>query len=130
DAELARLLAELERAGLAANTLVVVVADHGDEFLEHGALGHRRTLFREVVDVPVLLRWPAALPAGLVQSGTRGLADVAPTVLALLAGSAWADTPLGVAAGASPLGRLIVSPSGELRDVRVLESFALKSLEL
>ena len=123
DAEIGRVLDELARRGLAANTLVVVVADHGDEFLEHGALGHRRTLYPEVVRVPVLLRWPAGLPAGETRPGPIGLAAVTPSVLALLAGRASEAPLLASEPHAAVLGRLVLDPSGERADVRVLESF-------
>jgi hypothetical protein len=64
DSQIGRVLAELERLGLAERTLVVVLADHGDEFFEHGGIGHRRTLHEEVLRVPLIVRAPAALAAG------------------------------------------------------------------
>jgi hypothetical protein len=73
DAEVGRVLAELERLGLAENTLVAVVSDHGDEFLEHGALGHRRTLHEEVLRVPMILRFPARIDAGEERGGAKPL---------------------------------------------------------
>ncbi len=84
DAELGRILDELERLHLAEGTLVVLVSDHGDEFLEHGSFGHRQTLFEEVVRVPMILRLPRRLPRGARIEGTASLAEVAPTVLELL----------------------------------------------
>jgi len=100
DAELGRLLAELERLGLASNTLVVVVSDHGDEFFEHGSIGHRRTLFEEVLRVPVLLRFPGRLPAGEEREDPISLADVTGLVRAQLGLSA---RP----AGPAPIARLV-----------------------
>lgn len=49
--------------GMLDNTLLAVVADHGEEFLEHGDVKHSRQLYRELVHVPLVL-W-GALPAGL-----------------------------------------------------------------
>lgn len=129
DAEIGRLLDELERRGLAANTLVVVVSDHGDEFLEHGGFGHRRTLYQEVVRVPVILRWPAGPLARAARRGPCSLAAVAPTILALVAGE-----PQHAALLATPdervLGRLIVNPTGQREDVRVIESFRHDEIKL
>jgi len=130
DSEIGRVLAELERLGLAANTLVVVVSDHGDEFLEHGGFGHRHTLYQEVVRVPVILRWPAGLPAGVVQPGPSSLASVAPTVLALLDGKASTAPMLSRSPDEGVLGRLIVSPTGRREDVRVVESFRWRGIGL
>jgi arylsulfatase A-like enzyme len=58
DQQIGRLLGFLETAGIADRTLVVVVADHGEEFLERGWLGHTRTLHRELVQVPLVIALP------------------------------------------------------------------------
>ncbi len=84
DAQIGRLLDKLDELGLAENTLVIVTADHGDEFFEHGSLGHRRTLFEEVVRVPMILRLPGALDANRRVEGLVSTTDVVPTVLELL----------------------------------------------
>jgi arylsulfatase A-like enzyme len=58
DFELGRLLARLERDGLAEDTVVVFVADHGEEFLDHGKYTHANSLFDELVQVPLIIRLP------------------------------------------------------------------------
>jgi arylsulfatase A-like enzyme len=60
----------------------IVVADHGEEFGEHGNLLHARRLYDELVRVPLVVSAPGRLPAGVV-GGSCSLADVAPTVLEL-----------------------------------------------
>jgi arylsulfatase A-like enzyme len=82
DDTIAAMLQDLERAGLLADTLVVVTADHGDEFREHGGKGHYKTVFAEVLAVPLILAGPG-VPRGRVVDAPVGLADVAPTILAL-----------------------------------------------
>ena len=64
------------------NSIVVVTSDHGDEFLEHGGKGHRRTLYEEVLKIPLLLHWPAGLKSRRVSEAV-GLVDLAPTLLDL-----------------------------------------------
>jgi len=54
------LLAELERAGLAENTIVVFTSDHGDMHGSHG-LWMKQWPHEESIRVPFLLRWPAGL---------------------------------------------------------------------
>jgi arylsulfatase A-like enzyme len=81
DAELARLFEGLRARGLEENTLVMVTADHGEEFFEHGHKTHRRQLFMESIAVPLILSWPAGLPAGRVVRETTGLVDLVPTLL-------------------------------------------------
>jgi arylsulfatase A-like enzyme len=80
---LGRLFEIVERMGIAADTIVVVTADHGDEFLEHRGKGHAKTLFDEVVRVPLLIRYPRRLAAGRVFDEQVRLQDVAPTILGL-----------------------------------------------
>ena len=63
DREIGRLLAALDADGLANRTAVVLVADHGEEFLDHDWLGHTPSLHQEVVRVPLLLRLPGVTPA-------------------------------------------------------------------
>jgi arylsulfatase len=83
DRHVALLLERLRAAGRLDDTLVVLVSDHGEEFFEHGHFGHNRTLFEEVVHIPLILRYPRALPRGVRLRDVASLADVAPTILAL-----------------------------------------------
>ncbi len=90
DRSFGALLDELDRRGELRHTLVVVISDHGEEFGEHGGLGHGKTLYREVLDVPWIVRLPG-------QSAGRRIAvpaahlDVMPTILAALGIPAGAD---------------------------------------
>jgi arylsulfatase A-like enzyme len=79
---LKRFLEKLETAGRLENTLIVIVSDHGEEFLEHGRIGHRATLFMESLRVPWILVGPGIEPRVVTQP--VGLADVMPTLLDLL----------------------------------------------
>lgn len=83
DLQLGRLLDALERSELTERTLVVVVSDHGEEFLEHGFTGHALSLYDEVIRIPLLFSQPGRIPAGLRVAEPAGLIDVAPTVLSL-----------------------------------------------
>jgi arylsulfatase A-like enzyme len=83
DEVLGRVLNGLDRRGRLADAIVVVTADHGEEFFEHGGKGHRRTLFEEVVRVPLVMRWPGRIEAGRVIEDPVRLVDVMPTLLAL-----------------------------------------------
>jgi arylsulfatase A-like enzyme len=84
DAAVGRVLDALDRAGLSEHTLLVVVGDHGEEFWEHGGVEHGRTVYEEVVRIPLLLRWPGHLPAGRRVDALARITDVAPTILDLL----------------------------------------------
>lgn len=80
---LGRVLDALEERGRLRDAIVVVTADHGEEFFEHGFKGHQRTLYDEVVRVPLVVSWPGRLPGGATVEDPVRLIDVMPTVLAL-----------------------------------------------
>lgn len=84
DAHVGKILRSLDSLGLAEKTLVIVVSDHGEEFFDHGNIGHRHTLYEEVVRVPMLLRLPGVLPAGVAVRGPVSVTDLLPTVLDVL----------------------------------------------
>ncbi len=138
DSQIGRLLGAIEERGELDNTLIVVVADHGDEFFEHGHLGHRMNLFNESLQVPMILRFPANIAGGTVVPGPVATYDAFATILS----AAGIEAPPGTTArdlqpaidGVSaqehrPLSRLIrvhygPGPEGtRLRTTRVFESF-------
>lgn len=83
DAELGGLFARLRSEGYADNTVIFIMADHGQEFLEHGGTFHGHSFYQEVIHVPMILSGPG-IPRGMVDSSWVGLFDVAPTVLELM----------------------------------------------
>ena len=86
DDELGRVFDHLRARGLDQGTLVVVTSDHGEEFLEHGSWEHQKTLYEEVVRIPLFFRGPGVAPRREPSQAT--LLDVAPTVLT------WAGVPV------------------------------------
>jgi arylsulfatase A-like enzyme len=83
DAELARLFERLRAAGLDRDTAVVFLSDHGEEFHDHGRMWHGQGVYGEMMHVPLLVRWPARVPAGLTVDEPVQLLDVMPTLLDL-----------------------------------------------
>jgi arylsulfatase A-like enzyme len=81
DAEIGRLIRWIDAAGLSGDTAIVVVADHGEEFLERGALGHTISLNEEIVRVPLLMVLPGQAPAGAVVEAAVETRAVFGTVL-------------------------------------------------
>lgn len=82
DRSLAGYLRDAEAQGLLRDTFVVIVADHGEGFGEHGTLHHGRRLYEELVHVPLSIRGPG-LPEGKVVDGSVSAADILPTILDL-----------------------------------------------
>lgn len=74
----------IDTLGLTDDTLLVVTSDHGEEFGEHGAVGHGSHLYDETLLVPLLMRAPGVIPARLRVPEPVGLIDVFPTVAEIL----------------------------------------------
>jgi arylsulfatase A-like enzyme len=74
DAQIGRFLAELRDSGMLTNTWVVVTADHGEHFGEHGHFGHGSTLYNEQTHVPLILVPPMGVDrtGGDRYAGLRG----------------------------------------------------------
>ncbi|MBN2369858.1 MAG: sulfatase [Vicinamibacteria bacterium] len=98
DDEMARMSAHMRRRGLDRGTLLIVTSDHGEEFLEHGGWEHQRTLYEEVIRVPLFVSGPGVVPR--TEPNQASLLDVAPTVLE------WA----GVAVPETMRGRSLLRP--------------------
>jgi arylsulfatase A-like enzyme len=83
DWNIGRVVAELRARGLLDNTIIAITADHGEEFLDHGQSGHFKTLYDEVLRVPLIIRYPKKVAAGRQVAGQVRLMDVAPTLFSL-----------------------------------------------
>ncbi len=81
DEQFGRLLKWLESNGLYDDTLIVLTADHGEEFEDHGRWQHGLTLYQEQLHVPLVVKQPASLNAGQRRAEMVSLIDVAPTLL-------------------------------------------------
>jgi arylsulfatase A-like enzyme len=81
--QIERVFEWLDASGRAAETIVVLTSDHGEEFYEHGAWNHGGSAFDEVLRVPLVITMPGAAGAGLrIEEVTRHI-DVMPTLLDL-----------------------------------------------
>jgi len=91
----------LVERGLYHDALIVLVSDHGEEFKEHGRFRHGKTLYEEVLRVPLILKLPGNRLGGTYRSEVAGLADVMPTLL----------EEVGLPRPPGLRGRSLVSPS-------------------
>ncbi|MCU0663911.1 MAG: sulfatase [Myxococcota bacterium] len=85
DDQLARFIAKLRLLRLLENTAIMVTADHGEEFFDHGSVGHGHSLYEELLHVPFIVRLPGAQEG----KGSRTLhettnVDIVPTACELL----------------------------------------------
>ena len=72
----------LEKHGFAANSIIILTSDHGDEFNEHGGLSHDDKLYSELIDVPLLIYDPRRDRGEVCDTLVSSL-DIAPTVVHL-----------------------------------------------
>ncbi|HOY99932.1 MAG TPA: sulfatase [Candidatus Aminicenantes bacterium] len=76
------LVEDLKRLGLYENALIILTADHGEEFFDHGAWEHGHTLYNELIRVPLVIKLPRSREAGRRVREDVGLVDLVPTILA------------------------------------------------
>ncbi|HXV59798.1 MAG TPA: sulfatase [Vicinamibacteria bacterium] len=101
----------LRKLGVYDSSLIVLMGDHGEGFLEHGLMNHGNSVYDELVRVPLLVRFPRGRFAGRRVETPVELMDITPTVLELLG-----EERLAVAQGDS-LGGLLEKGEDESRFV-------------
>ncbi len=99
DEHLGTILDDLRARGLYDRTLVILTADHGEEFQEHGGWWHGTTLYDEQIHVPLLMKPPAGTEGGRVAEELATSLDIAPTILS----AAHIAAPPAMAGHALPL---------------------------
>lgn len=81
DEKLGGFVEQLDRRGVLDDTLLVLFGDHGEMFFEHGIAGHGKFPWEDLMRVPLIMRCPSVIPAGVRCDSIVNLLDVAPTVL-------------------------------------------------
>ncbi|HPO14545.1 MAG TPA: sulfatase [Candidatus Hydrogenedentes bacterium] len=84
DTQFARVVNALKTRNLYDNTLIIVLSDHGEEFGEHGGNIHGRTLYEEVLRVPLIIRLPRGRLGGERRESLVEMVDIAPMILDIL----------------------------------------------
>jgi arylsulfatase A-like enzyme len=74
------LIKNLGRGGYLNNTLIVVLADHGEEFYDHGGFGHGYSLYEEGIRIPLYMVFPDHIPGENVWKNPVQVIDIFPTV--------------------------------------------------
>jgi hypothetical protein len=81
DASIGALVDSLDAWGRLDRAMIIITADHGEEFLEHGSIEHGQTLYDESLRVPLVVFSPSQVDAGSKVSEQVGLIDLGPTIL-------------------------------------------------
>ena len=80
DAVVGELIGRLEELDVYDQALIVLLSDHGEGLMDHGEMDHLIFVYREVLQVPLILKLPAGKRAGQRVDMNVQLADVAPTI--------------------------------------------------
>ena len=80
DGEIGRLFDALKEMGMYDSSLIIVTADHGEGFYEHGHWEHTQTLYDELTKIPLIIKWPNSTPKGRFRPPV-GQIDIFPTLL-------------------------------------------------
>jgi len=84
DDYIGRLLRELEQRG-ARNTIVIITSDHGESLGAHGLSYHGAALYRELIQVPLIISYPPKIPRGLRVAVPVTITGIPATIVDLLA---------------------------------------------
>lgn len=114
DDQLRLLFDAIEANGLSQQTIFILVSDHGEEFAEHGLMGHGADLYQEVTRVPLMVWGPGRILAGRRVDERVSHMDLMPTILDL------AGVPQPPQVMGTSLGDLLSGTPNRLRQVRPL----------
>jgi arylsulfatase A-like enzyme len=121
--------------GLYDRSVIVLLSDHGEEFYEHGGFDHGRTLYDELLHVPLIVKLPRAQRAGARVATPVSLIDVAPTIAAIagapVAEAGFSGLPLGRAgrAGDRPPRPIFAETHADAVNLRAVRQGTLKCIE-
>ncbi len=100
-----KMLEDLKTLGVHDKTMVIVSSDHGEEFDEYGKFGHGISVNQELIDVPLLIGYPAWTKGGAKISDDVETVDIMPTALTAI------GAPIPDSAQGASLADLILKPA-------------------
>lgn len=86
DQEIGAIVAALDERGLLDETLIIIASDHGELFGEHGLVDHGNSLYRELIDVPLVIVSPGRVPEDIRIGEAISMRDLAATISYLATG--------------------------------------------
>ena len=114
DQNIGRLMAALDQMGLSENTIFVFTSDHGEMFGAHGRV-YKLIFYDEASRIPLLIRWPKKIPAGLKSDACINTPDIMPTLLGLM------DLPIPAEVEGMNLSHLALGKRGPEPDAAFLQ---------
>ncbi len=84
DRSIGRLIEYLKKEEIYDNTIIIITSDHGEEFKEHDSFGHFHQLYSELINVPLIIRFPEKFPENQYINSPVSSIDIASTILHLV----------------------------------------------
>lgn len=88
DRQFGAFLDFLRARGIYEQSLILLVSDHGEEFGEHGGVDHGRALFEEMLDIPLIVKFPSSWARGARVQTRVSSVDIVPTILEVVGAQA------------------------------------------
>ena len=80
DAELGRLFRTLRELDLFDRAMIIVTADHGEQFFDHGLWRHSNSLYQQLLHIPLLVKYPGQRTGAVVRQPVDAI-DIMPTIM-------------------------------------------------
>jgi len=84
DDNVGEIIEEMEIQDIMDGSVMVITADHGEEFYDHDRVAHAHTLYPELLHIPLIVRYPAVVPEGARIDEDVSMINLAPSILDLL----------------------------------------------
>ena len=81
DFNISRIITFLQKENIYDNTILVITSDHGEEFKDHNSFGHAHTFYSELINVPLIIRFPKEIRGGLKVNEPVITSDIPLTLL-------------------------------------------------
>ncbi|MBI5184936.1 MAG: sulfatase [Nitrospinae bacterium] len=124
-----RFMDALKKQGMHQDSLIIFMADHGEEFYDHGSFSHGQSLYSELTHIPLILKLPGNSNRGKRASGIARQIDIIPTVMDII------GSPTSLGDGQSLTGQLEdtasnanvlgISEQGALRSAVIYNGYKL-----
>jgi arylsulfatase A-like enzyme len=75
------LIKKLKKNNLYQNTMIILTSDHGEEFFDHGAWLHGHTLYNELIQIPLIIKFPHSKFKNIQLDRVTRIVDIMPTIL-------------------------------------------------
>ncbi len=120
DSCIGKLLDFIKKKGIYDNSVIVIFADHGEEFYEHRNLKHGYSLFEESINVPLIFKYPDDKPAVNSMSNPVDITDIFPTIWDIIGIKRPEGYKLGQNLNKQDYGRLMIAATAASSPLKIM----------